>query len=515
MVLSPLLGRLAAACVTVAAWEIQTAPAAAETLADAIATAYQTNPALEAQRAGQQIADESYIQARAGWRPTVALEASAGYSREPQSDPFFGTEIVTGNSGAAALTARQTLYSGGRTLEAVRAAKSDVLAGQQQLRSVEASVVAQVIASYVQVLLDGGTVKIRHQDVETLDGQLDETRARFKAGDLTRTDVAQIEAQLATAHEQLASAEAQLQASRGAYMTVVGQPPGELEDPPSLPGIAPTVDEAFDLAEANNPDLERARLVEAASAARVAEARDARRPVVALEASAGYIGPLVPFQTNNYVPEVAVQAVISQPLYSGGVIESGVRQALDQNTVDRIDIEAMRRNVDQAVAQAWNAWLTANANAKTAEDGLAAAQAAADGSRIEYRAGLRTTLDVLVAEQTLQNADLALAQSRHDQILAEAAVLAAEGRLEAGFLIKNLPIYDPDRSLRRRERASDLPLEGLAAAVDRIGSASAANPNAPPGPKPAVNPAVIAPAAAPPPADTPLATTWPTADSRR
>ena len=55
-------------------------PAAAETLADAIALAYQTNPTLQAQRASQRALDESIVQARSGWRPTLSASTASELS---------------------------------------------------------------------------------------------------------------------------------------------------------------------------------------------------------------------------------------------------------------------------------------------------------------------------------------------------------------------------------------------------------------------------------------------------
>src|ERR1044071_4737122 len=72
-------GRLLAA--TVCAGVLGAAlPASAETLADAIALAYQNNPSLQAQRATQRALDENYVQARTGWRPTLNFTGSWSYS---------------------------------------------------------------------------------------------------------------------------------------------------------------------------------------------------------------------------------------------------------------------------------------------------------------------------------------------------------------------------------------------------------------------------------------------------
>ena len=65
-----LRGRLFAAIFSAGVAGAFAAPAFAETLADAIALAYDTNPTLQAQRATQRALDENYVQARAGWRPS-------------------------------------------------------------------------------------------------------------------------------------------------------------------------------------------------------------------------------------------------------------------------------------------------------------------------------------------------------------------------------------------------------------------------------------------------------------
>jgi outer membrane protein len=488
------------------------ATALADTLADAIASAYQTNPSLEAQRAQQQGLDESYVQARSAWRPTVQLEASAGYSRQPQSDPIFGTQNVTTNVGALAVNVTQNLYSGGRTLNAVKAAKSDVLAGREGLRSVEAQVLGAVISAYVQVVFSTEALAIRHRDLQNLEGQLSEVTARLKVGDATRTDLAQTQAQVAGSQQLLASAEAQLQSDRVAYATLVGAPPGALQPPPHLPGLPPTLDEAFTRAEANNPDLEKARQDEAASAARVAEARAARRPTVSVQGSYGYLGQISPLVPKNYISEYGVSAVLTQPLYAGGAINSGVRQAMDRNTVDRITIEASRRAVVQAVSQAWNAWLTTTGNITTAQGQVAAAQAAADGMKIEYRSGQRSALDVLIAQQTLRDAEITLAQAQRDEVVAEASVLAAEGRLEAATLLADVSVYDPAKTLKQNSFNSALPTDPVFEAIDHVAAPPSTNHQAPPAPPPpAESPALRTPAA--PPNDAGLATSWPGAQA--
>ncbi|MDP9103669.1 MAG: TolC family protein, partial [Pseudomonadota bacterium] len=208
--------------------------ARAETLADAIAMAYRSNPTLQAERAGQRVTDETYVQARAGFRPTASVSASAGYSDTPTG--FSSPSHLESNSGGATLTLTQPLYNGGRTAAAVQAAEATVSAGREGLRSTEAQILQSVVQAYTDVRRDQQIVAIRQNNLKVLANQFELTKAKFEVGQITRTDVAQAQAQLASARALLSTAQANLQSSRANYTAVVGQNPGELAVEPPIPG---------------------------------------------------------------------------------------------------------------------------------------------------------------------------------------------------------------------------------------------------------------------------------------
>jgi outer membrane protein len=499
--------------------------ARAETLADAIAMAYQTNPTLAAQRAQQRGLDETYVQARSGFRPTASVSASTTYQREDfgaeggatttAAGAFVlaqGTGKVESNAGAAQLTITQPLYTGGRTAAGVRAAEATIVAGREDLRSVETSILQSVIQAYEDVRRDQEIVGIRRNNLEVLASQLDETRTKFQVGQVTRTDTAQAEAQLAAARALLSTAQAQLQISRAAYAAVVGQNPGDLAPAPTLPGLPPTVDQAFDAAESDNPSLRKAVATEQSSRQKVAQARAANRPTVSLQGSLGYQGALAPFNTRDYDRAITAMATVTQPIFTGGLNASNIRAALEQNNADRINIETARRQVVQTVAQAWNTMVSSHANTTSDEEQVRAAEVAFDGTQAEYRAGLRTTLDVLIAQQTLRDAELALVQARHDGYVAEANLLGAMGRLEARNLVRGVDFYDPVKAFNHVKHAGAVPWEGAVEAIDSLGAPSLGAPAAPPAPAaaPAGDVSLI-PADGPVPAHQPLSTQQPTA----
>jgi outer membrane protein len=465
--------------------------ASADSLTGAAALAYETNPTLQAQRAQLRATDEEYVQAESGLRPTVS--ASAGYTYDNNQAGLLGP--TTSNTTNAAVSFTQPLYTGGRVSNQMDAAKADILAGREGLRRTEISVLQSVIGAYVDVRRDQEELAISQDNVNVLTRQRDETQARFDVGQLTRTDVSQAEARLAQAKAQLATAQATLAVARAGYAAVVGQNPGDLEpEPPIAPLLPPTVDAAFDAAERANPQLLQASYAEQASAARLAEAKSQTRPSVALRGSVGYnggsssiSGQFASFGSgggpfSNYTRDVTVSATITQPIFTGGLTSSEIRQAAETDNVNRINVEGARRQVLQAVSQAWNQLLGARANVAADEAQVKANTVAFEGVREEQKVGLRTILDVLNAEQELENSQLALVGARHDEYVAAAAVLAATGALEARALTPGEALYDPKANLEKvRHGVGWTPWEGVVGAVDHLG-APAPTPAPPPSP---------------------------------
>jgi outer membrane protein len=483
-----LRGRLLTAILCAGVAGVYAAPACAETLAEAIAMAYDTNPNLQAQRATQRALDENYVQARSGFRPQLSLQAVAIWDefRTPAAArrqgvdtngdgipdvflPVTGDGIQRTNSGQIGLNFSQPIWTGGRTAAAVSAAEGDILAGRETLRRVESQVMLSVIQAFVDVRRDQEGVRIRQENVTVLGEQLKESRARFDVGEITRTDVAQSESRLAGARALLSSAVAQLASSRAAYAAIVGQNPGELQPEPSLAFLLPpNADDAFAVAEKFNPLLRGQVFAEQASKARVAQARADRMPNISFRATYGFGGQIDPLDTGRYSRELTGQAVVTVPLFTGGLTSSRIRQQVERNNVDRINIETQRRSVLQTVTQAWNQLIAARANIDSTDEAVRAAQIAAEGTRQEQQVGLRTTLDTLNAEQELRNDELTAVAAKHDEYLAAATVLSAMGRLEAKDLIPAVTQYDPKRNFRKlRFSLGYVPWEEPIAIVDR------------------------------------------------
>ena len=442
------------------------APAWAETLRDALALAYQTNPSLLAQRANQRALDESIVQARAGLRPQLDVSVTANYARDYSGAPFSNPDS---DSGGASIGLSQTLWSGGRIGHGISAAEANILAGRENLREIEQTVLASVIQAYADVIRDAEILAIRQSNLGVLQRQLEEASARFEVGEITRTDVAQSESRLAQSEAELANARAQLSVSRAAYAAVVGQAPGDLAPMPVLPGIPTDFDAALDVALADNPSIRAAAWTQRAAEANVAAAKAEYMPSARLTASYGGsttdLGAIDDIGDNT---RFQAGATISVPLFTGGLNSSRVAQALERANVAQINVEGERRNTLQSVSSAYAQSISSRATLQAGEEAVRAATVAAEGVRQEAQVGLRTTLDVLNQELELRNAQITLASARRNEYVAQASLLAAMGRLEGADLDAAMTAYDPAANYDRVRNRGGLPWDGIVEAIDRI-----------------------------------------------
>ena len=444
-----------------------------ETLASAIAHAYHDNPTLEGARYDLSASDERIVQALSELRPTASFQASGGYDRSQlglvsQSKNPFTPTIVGQSTNQTELLVEQPLLTGGRATADRRTAEAGVRSQREQLRISEGDLLLAIITAYVDVRRYAATRDIWIANVQELEALAKEIRARRAAGELTLTDVAQADSQLEAARAQVIGADSDWEGARADYTALVGSMPAVLDAPPVLPGLPSDADAAYALAERDNPDLAQARYVELSSREGVASARAAGQPTISLRASAVLSGPALPYRYADQDRDVTGSVVLSVPLSAGGLVASQVRQAQDQADSDRVKIEATRRALVRDVANAWNAMVAARRVLAVYVAQRAAAATQLDGMKNEYRVGLRSTFDLLYAQQSLHSVDVSELGAVRDLYVAQATLLRRTGALEVHTLLSGVPLYDPSEHLRSVENRNALPWDGAVAALDRI-----------------------------------------------
>jgi outer membrane protein len=425
-------------------------PALADTIEAALVRAYQNNPQLNAQRAQVRSTDENVPQALSGYRPKVALTASAGYQYTDTNSTQGGTptqiartEIHGANPPrSAGLTVTQTLFNGQQTANRTRAAESQVSGAREALRVLEQSVLLSAATIYMDYLRDAAIVEVQKSNVRVLEQTLKQTRDRFNVGEVTRTDVAQSEAQLAAGRTQELTAESNLTTTRSNFRRIIGNEPEALA-PGSpvdryLPGTLPA---AVDLSLVENPNVTAAMYGIDVNFLQVKINEGALLPTVSLQASVqqSYEQTMTTFRSFG----ASAIAQVSVPIYQGGAEYSLIRQSKETLAQQRLNLETTRDQTRANAVTAWGQLVAGKAQVASAQAQVQASEIALNGVREEAKAGQRTTLDVLNAQQTLVNARVALVTAQHDRVVASYSVLNSIGRLSPQVL--NLPTttYDP------------------------------------------------------------------------
>jgi outer membrane protein len=497
-------GRLRAAGCALCVAALLGAPSlgAAETLQEAIKLAYQTNPDLRAQQAQLRATDEGVVQAKAAGGPQVALQGQLAYEDAAIQEPasLFSAATTTRfrtETNSIDLSIVQPLYSGGGLTAQLHGAEASVFAGREAVRQAEAQLILNVVTAYCDARRDRAAVGVVEEEIAFLRSATDETNARGRLGALSKTDVAQAQARLLVSQSDLQAAQSRLAQSNAEYLNVVGQSPGELAPEPDLPGLPTDVDQAFDAALKNNAQLLQALDNEQAAREKVNQAKTAFRPTISMRIDAQEI-PTEPYLPRQYDRNVTGALVISQPIYTSGANSSKVRQAADMDSQAALTVESTRRQVVRLVSDAWAQHGSAQKAIELQVRVVDLEKTALEGNRIEARAGLRTTIDLLNAEAELVNAQQALLQSRHDAYVANATLLAAMGLLETQFVAPGADLYSPQRSMSRVEGIDAAPWEGAIVGFDGLGGPTTHAPNLSP-PEAGSQRPTPTPADAPPP----------------
>jgi len=432
------MNRYRAACALVLGASIACAqPVQAESLQGALAKAYQTSPDLRDSRASLRAVDEGIAQALSGWRPTIGITGSGGVGHADTNQ--IKNQTLLPLNGAFEIV--QPVYTGGETEASIRQADNQILSARARLRSTEQAVLLDGVSAYMDVLRDQGRLELNINNEQVLQRQREATQDRFDVGEVTRTDVAQAEARLSRASADRIQAQGVLAVSKATYERVIGEAPSDLEAAPPLPELPASLQEALNIGLAENPDIVSATHNERAAGDAVDVAFSDLLPRVDVQGrvSGNHENSLEDVHGSN----ATLLARVTIPIYQSGVEYSRVREAKERRNQFRIQVEQARRQVVEAVTQAWEVLTTTRSNIEARRESVRANEIALEGVREEASVGSRTTLDVLDAEQELLDARVALVDAERDEYVAGYTLLSAIGRLAVARIGVPVEEYDP------------------------------------------------------------------------
>ncbi|SHJ16155.1 outer membrane protein [Shimia gijangensis] len=416
--------------------------AVAENLADAMASAYEHSGLLEQNRALLRAADEGVAQTYASLRPILnwygSISNSFGTSASLAS-AGLGTTIDT-STASIGITLQILLYDNGQSRNLIAAAKETVLSTRQSLIVVEQSVLLDAVQAFMNVVRDTQIVELRQNNLRLVERELQAAKDRFEVGEVTRTDVAQAEASLAGGRADLARAQGDLMQSQEFYSAAIGHRPGRLVAPRTLPRGPTSMENAKAVAIRSHPSMTRAKYDISTAEYNVDAAESALGPRVTLD---GNYAVQEDLNHSYYNHAGTIGLTLGGPIYRGGQLSSILRQAMAQRDAQRANLHVVRHTTRQNAGNAWAALASAKAQLSATGRQVEAARIAFEGVREEAKLGARTTLDVLIAEQALLDAEASRITAQTSQFTAAFALLASMGLLTTEHLNLKVERYDP------------------------------------------------------------------------
>lgn len=424
--------------------------ALADSLRHALESAYTNNPAILSALLNVKATAENIVLAKSAQRPRVSLSGRATESVATGEvggggDPVFNGTYTLG------IDYSQNLFNSFKTDAEIEQARAYTELSKYGLDNAIQNVLLATIEAYYSVVSDTQLVQLRSDNLAFYKAQLKSAEDRLSLGEGTKIEVSQAKARQAQAVASYKAAVSQLQTDQATYERYVGHKPKNLSGDFDVSRLLPrSLEDALDLAVANNPGLLSARAQIRIAQAGLDAAKSGFGPTLNLIGDICALG-CSPSDSSMSGQTASVTLQLSVPIYSGGALGAGVRKANIEQAKSEADALAARDQIQEAVVSAWSGIQNVAAQIQSAETALDAGQAALEGVMQERDVGQKTTLDVLNAQAELTSLREGLISARARQMVASFSLLAAVGRLNATELGLNVVVHSADGYIAKVE----------------------------------------------------------------
>jgi outer membrane protein len=413
------------------------APAAhAANLSDIYRDAQAYDAQYAAARAAYQAGQEKSVQGRAGLLPNVGLY---GNTRLNNLDADIAIPDPTYSTSDLAVSATQPIFRK-QNMVLFEQSKGQVKIAAVQFKAAEQDLILRVAQAYFDVLQSQDNIAFINAQKAAITEQLASAKRNFEVGTATITDTHEAQARYDLAVAQEIAEQNTLNIRLRALEKLIGKPAGALDtliDQAQLKTESANIDEWANRAAAGNLQAEIQRIAKTIADQEVERNRAGHYPT--LDAVASYnlnynqsIGTLGQLRTDLRTGIVGLE--LNLPIYQGGLTNSRVREAVANQEKARQDLENATR---EASLQARQAWLNVNSGAarvRALEQALTSTKAQLDSTKLGLQVGVRTSLDVLNADQQVLSARRDLAGARYAYLLSGLSLKAAVGTLNPADL---------------------------------------------------------------------------------
>ena len=410
--------------------------AIAVTLYDALNQTYQNNIQLNAERENLKASEEDINISKSDYMPSLTLSGSKSIEDTNKLTNQTGGDATISDVDpfTTSIKLEQTLLDFGRGLELKKSITGLNLA-KAKLTKKEQDVLHSAIDAYSSLILAREKQNINRKNLNLLKRQVENDKIRLDRGQITITDLAQSESSLAGAQAQFTQAKSDLLIAKLTYENIIGNisDPNKLKKNSSaIVSIPKTLDEAINLSKQNNPDIKIAKFDLAQSEKDLAISESDLMPTASLSLERSYADDIS--STIDEREKDVLKATVSWPFYSGGKKRSTIDKNSNLTNRKKLLLDDVVRTNQTNVASAWSSLEASKGFLNSVKAQVRAAQIANDGIAAEYERGSRTTLDVIQSNALLLSAQISLASSEKNYLMAQYNLLKAVGLLNSQYL---------------------------------------------------------------------------------
>ncbi len=390
---------------------------------------------IRAARATADSGRERLPQARAGLLPQVSVSAGRTHNNLESTSPnILGTPVATNDqyfSDNRTLQLRQPIVNMQRWLQ-FQQAKSLVEEVEANLDRDLQNLVVRVAGAYFETLMADEQLELVLAQKKTYTALLDASQKAILAGSGTRTDVDDAKSRLDMATAQELEARQNQDLMRRQLQLLINQPIDQIARlnvmalKLSLPNPS-NLDEWTRKAEQASPEMRALQARLEAARREVSKAQAGHLPTLDAVAQWTNSGSENITRVNSRYENKTIGVQLNIPLYSGGYVNSTTRQAVAEQTRAEESLEALRRDLGVRVHKEYRGVSEGVMRVRALEQAVRSAELMMQSTQMSFKAGSRTQLDVLNAQQQYTLALRDLAQARFVYLMSKVKLASLAG----------------------------------------------------------------------------------------
>ena len=397
--------------------------------------ALEQDATIRASRAATDAGRERLPQARAGLLPQISASAGRSNNNLDTTAPnLLGTPITTTDkyfSDNKNLQLRQPLVNMQRWQQ-FQQAKSLVEEAEANLDRELQNLVVRVAGAYFETLMADEQLDLILAQKKTYTALVDAAQKGLAAGSGTRTDIDDAQSRLDMAKAQELEARQNQDLTRRQLQLLINQPVGKIArlnvGALKLNGPEPANLEAWtQKAEAASPEIKALQARLAAAQREVSKAQAGHLPTLDAVAQWSNSGSENITRINSRYENKTLGLQLNIPLYSGGYVNYTIRQAVAEQTRAEETLEALRRDLGVRVHKEYRGVSEGVMRVRALEQAVRSAEQMMKSTEMSLKAGSRTQLDVLNAQQQFTLALRDLAQARYVYLISKVRLASLVG----------------------------------------------------------------------------------------